>query len=109
MKELIPLSATNGAGLVFGSEREGLTNDELSLCHRFVRIPSSESFPSLNLAQAVAVLCYELSKSTWPVTEHAAPLARSDDIERMFQHMENTLIHIGFLERKAPRRIMRAL
>ncbi len=63
-KELIPLSRDNSIGLAFGSEKEGLTNEELSLCHRYVRIPSSESFPSLNLAHAVMVICYELFKTS---------------------------------------------
>jgi tRNA/rRNA methyltransferase len=109
MKELIPLSAKNCAGIVFGSEREGLTNEELSLCHRFVKIPSMEAFPSLNLAQAAAVLCYELSKSSCPAPDHATHLARSDDIEGMFQHMEKTLIDMGFVEGRNPTRIMRVL
>ena len=39
-KKLIPLSIKNSIGLAFGSEREGLTNEELSLCHLYVRIPS---------------------------------------------------------------------
>jgi tRNA/rRNA methyltransferase len=60
VQKLVPISLRNSIGLVFGSEREGLTNEELSLCHLFVKIPSSESFPSLNLAQAVMILCYEL-------------------------------------------------
>ena len=62
-KKLIPLSLKNSIGLAFGSEKEGLTNEELSLCHLYVRIPSKESFPSLNLAQAVMVVCYELFQS----------------------------------------------
>jgi tRNA/rRNA methyltransferase len=109
VKELVPLSAKNCAAIVFGSEREGLTNEELSLCHRFVRIPSLEAFPSLNLAQAVAVLCYELSKVSCPARGSAIRLARSDDTEEMFGHMEKTLIDIGFLENRNSGRIMRAL
>jgi len=51
VKKLIPLSQKNLIGLAFGSEKEGLTNEELSLCHLYARIPSMESFPSLNLAR----------------------------------------------------------
>jgi tRNA/rRNA methyltransferase len=108
MKELIPLSTANSAGLVFGSEKEGLNNEELSLCHRHVRIPSSDTFSSLNLAQAVAVLCYELFQSSYSVQRTPARLAASDQIEKMFEHMEKTLVDIGFLESRNPNRIMRA-
>jgi tRNA/rRNA methyltransferase len=109
VKKLIPFSAKNSIALVFGSEKEGLRNDELSLCHLYVRIPASESFPSLNLAQAVMVLCYELFKSSAMVLEHVPELAQAEQMERMFEHMEKTLVSIGFLEPKNPKRIMRVL
>jgi len=108
-KRLIPLSSKNSIGLVFGSEREGLTNEELSLCHLYVRIPSSKSFPSLNLAQAVMVVCYELFQSSLTIQKHPIPLAKAEHLERMFEHMERTLLDIGFLDAKNPKRIMRVL
>ena len=109
LKRLIPLSAKNSIGLVFGSEREGLTNDELALCHLYVRIPSSESFSSLNLAQAVMVLCYELFQFSMAIQKHPIQLAKAEQLERMFEHMERTLLNIGFLDAKNPKRIMRVL
>ena len=109
LKRLIPLSIKNSIGLVFGSEKEGLTNEELSLCHLYVRIPSSESFPSLNLAQAVMVLCYELFQSSMTIQKHSIQLAKAEQLESMFEHMERTLLNIGFLEVKNPKRIMRVL
>jgi len=108
-EELIPISEKNSIGLVFGSEKEGLTNEELSLCHLYVRIPSADSFPSLNLAQAVMVLCYELFQSSTIIQKEMPPLASSDRLERMFEHMERTLVAIGFLDAKHPERIMRVL
>jgi tRNA/rRNA methyltransferase len=108
-EELIPISERNSIGLVFGSEKEGLTNEELSLCHFYVRIPSADSFPSLNLAQAVMVLCYELFQSATTIEEEAGLLAPSDHLERMFEHMERTLVAIEFLDAKQPERIMRVL
>jgi tRNA/rRNA methyltransferase len=108
-KKLIPLSLKNSIGLVFGSEREGLTNEELSLCQYYVRIPSSELFPSLNLSQAVMVLCYELFQSSISVQKHTFPLAKAEHLERMFEHMERTLLDIEFLDAKNPKRIMRVL
>jgi tRNA/rRNA methyltransferase len=109
LEELISISEKNSIGLVFGSEKEGLTNEELSLCHFYVRIPSADSFPSLNLAQAVMVFCYELFQSSTTIQQATGPLASSDRLERMFEHMERTLVAIGFLDAKHPERIMRVL
>jgi tRNA/rRNA methyltransferase len=109
VEELISISEKNSIGLVFGSEKEGLTNEELSLCHFYVKIPSVDSFPSLNLAQAVMVLCYELFQSATTIQKETGPLASSDHLERMFEHMERTLVAIEFLDAKQPERIMRVL
>jgi len=106
VEELIPISEKNSIGLVFGPEKEGLTNEELSLCHFYVRIPSVDSFPSLNLAQAVMVLCYELFQSATTIQKETGPLASSNHLERMFEHMERTLVAIEFLDAKQPERIM---
>jgi tRNA/rRNA methyltransferase len=108
-QKLAPVSENNSIGLVFGSEREGLTNEELSLCHYFVKIPSSELFPSLNLAQAVMILCYELFQASETIENPLPVLAPSGHIERMFEHMEKILIEIGFLNSGHPEGIMRAV
>lgn len=108
-KKLIPISQKNLIGVAFGSEKEGLTNEELSLCHLCVRIPSVESFPSLNLAQAVMVVCYALFQSSVGTRTPSVQLAHSGELERMFEHMERTLIQIGFLDSNHPERMMRVL
>jgi TrmH family RNA methyltransferase len=51
------------AALVFGSEKTGLSNQQLSYCHALVRIPTAPDCPSMNLGQAVAVCCYELARA----------------------------------------------
>jgi len=107
--KLASISTENSIGLVFGSEKEGLTNEELSHCHLFVRIPSADTFPSLNLAQAVMVLCYELFQSLTTEQTVSRALAPSGHLEKMFDHMERTLIAIGFLDARHPDRIMRVL
>ena len=107
--KLIPISKKNFIGLVFGSEKEGLKNEELSLCHLYTRIPSCEPFPSLNLAQAVMVLCYELFQSSATTLKRSTRMASSEQVERMFGHMEKTLLDIGFLEPDNPKSIMRTL
>jgi len=109
VKKLIPLSQKNLIGLAFGSEKEGLTNEELSLCHLYARIPSMESFPSLNLAQAVMVVSYVLFRSSTEIPKDERRLAPAEEMERMLGHMEKTLLRIGFLDSKNPQRIMRVL
>jgi tRNA/rRNA methyltransferase len=108
-KRLIPLSQKNLIGLAFGSEKEGLTNEELSLCHLYARIPSMESFPSLNLAQAVMVVSYELFRASIEIPKKKIHLAPAEELERMLEHMEKTLLRIGFLDSNNPKRIMRVL
>ena len=109
VKRILPFSETNRIALVFGSEKEGLTNEELALCHLYAKIPTVEGFPSLNLAQSVMILCYELFKSSVPVSKHPTPLAQTGDRENLFDHMERTLTDIGFLDPVHPKRIMRTL
>ncbi|MFN7947957.1 MAG: RNA methyltransferase [Blastocatellia bacterium] len=48
--------------IVFGSEKHGLTNEDLSFCHRVLSIPTAPDCPSMNLGQAVAICCYELRR-----------------------------------------------
>src|ERR1700720_4403277 len=58
--ELNALADTNKIAVVFGREDRGLTNRELKLCHRLITIPTAPEYPSLNLAQAVVVVAYEM-------------------------------------------------
>ncbi len=106
---LIPLSKDNLIGLVFGSEKEGLTNEELSLCHLYARIPSVASFPSLNVAQAVMVVSYELFRASTQIPKKEIRLVQTEQMERMLDHMERTLVRIGFLDADHPKKIMRAM
>lgn len=98
--------------IVFGRERTGLTNDELDRCHFLVRIPTNPEYPSLNLAAAVQVLAYELRMAVRQSSGSAAAryrLATSDEMERFYQHLEETLIAIDFLDAENPRQLMRRL
>ncbi|MEH6469896.1 MAG: RNA methyltransferase [Halopseudomonas sp.] len=109
--------------IVFGREDRGLTNDELHRCHRHVHIPSNPDFGSLNLAAAVQVICYELrmaslaqnvAQDSADTDEHWGTAwdidsASSEEIERLFAHMEQTLIDIEFLNPDNPRQLMTRL
>jgi tRNA (cytidine32/uridine32-2'-O)-methyltransferase len=116
-KRALIASATGNVAIVFGNERTGLENDELALCSYAVHIPSDETFPSLNLAQAVQVLAYELRTlildnqlaspdSHEPKIE---PLATIDQLERFFEHLDQTLEAIDFHKGRSPVTIMKRL
>lgn len=84
--------------LLFGSEKSGLANEELSFCHFTVRIPTVARCPSMNLGQAVAVCCYELSRAVVPaMPEAAAPQpAAIADIEQFRGELEEALRAAGY-------------
>ncbi len=90
----------NQVGIVFGTESTGLANAELKFCHYQVRIPTSDAFSSLNLSQAVQVVCYELLMALdQPPPAPAFPtLASHDDTERMYVRLESLLRKIDFLK-----------
>lgn len=85
--------------LIFGSEYRGLSNDELKYAQRCVSIPSSEAYRSLNLAQAVAICCYELYQlsAAAPDVKEPQSFASLDVLEGYYQQLEDTLLKIGYL------------
>ena len=60
MTEMLKQNSNGSCSIVFGCESSGLTDKQLNLCQCLVSIPTSENFPSLNLSQAVQIICYEL-------------------------------------------------
>ena len=96
--------------LVFGTEMSGLSNEELDLCQLLAMIPTNPEFSSLNLAAAVQVMSYELRQAVpggaQLPTSAPAPLASSEDVERFYAHLEETLVGIGFLNALEPGRLM---
>ena len=100
--------------LVFGRERVGLTNDELQKCHFHVSIPANPDYSSLNLAMSVQVLSYEIRMSLLSAQEASIKLDEQDineypkdeDIERFYQHLEQTLLQTGFINPHHPGQIM---
>ena len=90
----------NQVGIVFGTESIGLSNAEIKFCHYQVRIPTSDDFSSLNLSQAVQVVCYELlmALQKTPPASLLPTLASHDDTERMYIRLEALLREIDFLK-----------
>ncbi|MFV0436958.1 MAG: RNA methyltransferase [Desulfopila sp.] len=103
IERVIPDLANNQLALMFGPEDTGLTNDELKYCHALSSIPTA-GFSSLNLAQAIAIHCYELYYQTVignPTLEPRAHIASSYELEGMYQHVESALLQIDFLQEKS--------
>jgi tRNA/rRNA methyltransferase len=112
--------------LVFGNERTGLSNEDVERCSALAHIPANPAYSSLNLAQAVQVLAYEL-RTTYLSADDAAgeaPVARdasagqggaagvraaSDEIESMFAHLESALVALEFLDPANPKKLMSRL
>ncbi len=100
------------SAVIFGAEDRGLSNDELKYAQRFVCIQSNPDYPSLNLAQAVAICAYELYQ-TWlnqsdrpnqvtlpqpqAINELESTTATIDVLEGYYQHLEAVLLEIGYL------------
>ena len=104
--------ADQPVAILFGRETSGLTNEELQRCQLHLSIPTSPEYPSLNLAMAVQVVCYELFKArTTPAAtadvstaaSAGARLASLEEIEGFHAHFETVLRRIGFLKSSTPR------
>lgn len=97
--ELIRGALPSGnVALVFGSEKHGLSNDDLSHCHRLMRIPTREAHGSMNLGQAVAICLYELAREAQPGPPPEKPLASAADLERITQGMLESLETSGYVK-----------
>ena len=117
--QLVQQEHAKGAeiAIVFGREAHGMKNEELQKCHFHVKIPTGEAYNSLNLGMAVQVMCYEvfqaqrasegidkLEEQPWDM-DYASQAA----IEHMFEHLEETLIDVGFHDPENPRQLMTRL
>jgi tRNA/rRNA methyltransferase len=101
-RQLAPISRENRIALLFGPEDRGLTNEEIRLCHTLVNIPTAQ-FSSLNLAQAVMVLCYELFKTSLPESVPATPrLATRIELDGMYRQIKDILVRINYIQPQNP-------
>lgn len=102
--------------VLFGNERAGLDNDEIQQCHAAITIPSDPACSSLNLAQAVQVVAWEV-RMAWlesggpvgSVAERTSPLATAAEMEGFFGHLAQALEDIEFHKGRSPLTIMRRL
>ena len=100
--ELVPLCANNRVALLFGPEDRGLTNSQLRYCHAVVTVPTA-GFSSLNVAQAVMILCYELQLAgAKPVQRFVPRLANRRELDGMYEHLKETFTKIDFINPENP-------
>jgi len=100
------------AALIFGNERFGLPNEIVEPCNVLVNIPANPDYSSLNLAQAAQVLVYECRMAALDGQLAASPVgfhgeaASAAQIEGMYEHLEQALVEVGFLDAHNPRKLM---
>ena len=100
---LVSHAATSPVALIFGPERMGLHNDDIQHAKYRVTIPANPEYNSLNMAAAVQTLSYEIFQASRSsvkqdlVAESIRQLPSSEDIERLYDHLEKVLQQIKFL------------
>jgi tRNA/rRNA methyltransferase len=113
---LVQEMARSPVALVFGTEATGLTNAEISRCHFLIHIPANPDYPTLNLAQAVAICLYEL-RAAWlkKASNEASAVSKTSEVapmelqERMFADLREALEAIHFLYGPKADSLMHAL
>ena len=97
VKDIVSVSVNKKVAILFGSENNGLVNEEIKECHKLAFIDTDNLFGSLNLSQAVLVVCYELHKlmrSYKPKT--VLQLAGKKHLDEMYAHLDKVLSMLGY-------------
>ena len=109
------VNVSTGMAVVFGRESSGLSNADLELCHAMIRIPTNADFSSLNIASAVQIICYEISKQYLAREESGvepdnpeSPVT-VEQMEYLYRHFQEMLTDIGYLDPEKPRHLMRRI
>ena len=104
--------SASGMAFLFGSERFGMSNDDVYRCNVALSIPTNPKFGSLNLGAAIQLIAYEWRLAlggfvdSEPQTSNLPALADAAQITGMLQHWEKSLADIGFLDPAAPKKLM---
>ncbi|MBS0395838.1 MAG: RNA methyltransferase [Proteobacteria bacterium] len=109
---LLAAERAGGAAVVFGTERTGLSNADFDLCHGLLHIPANPEYESLNLAQAVQIVAYEIlcaGDAAPRAARRLAPLAPVEELERLRAHLGEVLEEIDFTDRRGGPHLLRRL
>lgn len=95
-------------GFVFGPERTGLENAELSRCHAIINVPTAPAFSSLNLAQCVLLICHSISNATQDMADKSLPMGDShpvtqEKMDEFLGRLEGALDQTSFFKSDAPK------
>jgi tRNA/rRNA methyltransferase len=94
---LTDISTNNEIAIVFGPEDRGLVNEDIRLCHQLINIPTAD-FSSINLAQAVMIVCYELFQASRAEAGHFTPrLATRHELDGMYETLRDVLVRINYI------------
>lgn len=110
--EILAAAARGPVALVFGNETSGLSNEEMGHCGLQASIPANPEYPSLNLASAVQVACYELASGARSFAlprPGAHESATSEDVEALVEHWRAAMVESGYLDPHEPGRLMERL
>lgn len=108
-RELLAQAASHPVAIVFGNETSGLSSEEASLCQVWACIPADPEYASLNLAAAVQIFAYELRMALPAGNREQAPEfepASLGQVEQLYRHFEQTMVHAGFLDPSNPKRLL---
>ena len=114
-KQVIQHHGEGEIAMVFGRECSGLNNEELAQCQYHVIIPTEVRFSSLNLAQAVQIVTYEIriaklnTVDTKRKNTTISKMAKADQMEGFYTYLEKILVNVGFVNPKQPRMLMKRL
>ena len=103
---------SSAIAIVFGREKNGLTNEELAQCQVHIQIPTGGSYTSLNLAQAVQIMSYELcqacleERAVVPAKEERCVSPNQGEIRSFFERLEQLLVDLKILNREKPKKLM---
>jgi tRNA (cytidine32/uridine32-2'-O)-methyltransferase len=102
------IAHTGCVAFLFGNERAGLSNEELAQANALLRIPTSDEYPSLNLAMAVQIVSYEIWRARSAeramtagraMVSSSVPLATAEQTERFYAHLQTVMDEVGFRDR----------
>ena len=101
-KRLVSISLENRIAILFGPEDRGLSNDDIRYCNELVNIPTAQ-FSSINLAQAVMIVCHEIFQARFKKKNDFIPrLANQHELEGMYDQLKDILVRISFINPENP-------
>jgi len=106
--QIVSFARSGPVAIVFGPEDHGLSNHDLRCCQQLIHVRTESAYPSLNLAQAVLLCCYEIRQAEFDGRGVGSQPARAPagDVEFAYQKFEAALLRIGFLNTENPDHIM---